>query len=267
MTDTQTMTNLSQLASQLATTAKGLHAKVKETKQAVTLTGLQLAGKIPTLEGLGDTVVFRLREMRNGLIACDTLGVWVGENGKVGVFTADLNPVGKTKILSYNSGINGHTIIEIEGLKFQIGFNPSQSHIEELVNLKVTGIDGEGSPKPEMVAPIPQPETPIYSDEIPSNVTLTIVKTGKQSRKFSTPLIDIETPTGEVLKNVICNADLTRIVETYGKGASFKIVGKAPRLNKEGLPIDSEGKVNKLKPAYMVQIADLQQTDFADLTV
>jgi hypothetical protein len=267
MTDTQTITNLSQLASQLANTAKGLHAKVKETKQALTLTGLQLKAKIPQLEGLGETVVFRLREMKNGLIACDTLGVWLGENGKVAVFSPDLTPVAKVKILSYNSGINGFTIVEIDGIKYQIGFNPSQSHIEELVNLKVTGIDGEGSPKPEMVAPIPQPEIPIYSDEIPNNVTLTVVKTGKQSRKFSSPLIDIETPTGEILKNVICNADLSRIVETYGKGATFKIVGKAPKLNKDGLPIDAEGKVNKLKPAYMVQIADLQQTDFSDLTV
>lgn len=267
MTDTQTITNLSQLASQLATTAKGLHAKVKESKQPLTLTASQLAAKIPTLEGLGETVVFRLREMRNGLISADTLGVWVGEDGKVGVYSPDLTPVKKAKILSYNSGINGFTIVEIEGLQFQIGFNPSQSHIEELVNLKVTGIDGEGSPKVDMVAPIPQPEIPIYSDEIPQNVTLKIVGVGKLSRKFSSPMVDIETPTGEVLKNVICNSDLSRISETYGKGATFKIVAKAPRLNKEGQPIDSEGKVNKLKPSYTVQIADLQQTDFSDLTL
>jgi hypothetical protein len=259
--------NLVEIANQLASTAKALHSKVREGGKALTLQASQLASKIPGLEGLGNLNLFRLRETRNGLIDCDTLGIWVGENGEVGVFTPDLIPVPKAQICSYNSGIRGYTIIELEGIFLKTGFNPASIHIEELVNLKVDGIDGEGVPKVVIVSDIPQPETPIYSDEIPHNVELKIIKTGKRSRKFDTPLVDVEVPTGKILKNVICNSELARIVETNGIGAKFKIVGKAPRVNKEGLPIDSEGKVNKAKPSYTVQIADLQLTDFSDLSI
>jgi len=38
-------------------------------------------------------------------------------------------------------------------------------------------------------------------------------------------------------------------------------------VNKEGLPIDSDGNVNREKPSWIVKIADLQGEDFSDLAI
>lgn len=271
MTATQkaTVLNLQETATQIATTAKALVRKVREEGKPVTLTASQLAAKIPQLKKLPpDLVIFRLIETRSGLVEGQSLAVWTDEDTTVKLFSPDLTPITEgVEFLSYNSGISGFYEFKLQGQTFRTGFNPSQTHIKQLVSMQSKGLDGEGLAPNDIVAPVPQPEIPIYSDVLPQNVPLEVISNNKVSRKYETPMITVKAPNGETFKNVICNSALESLVETHGIGAKFKIGDKAPRVNKEGQPIDANGKVNKLKPSYIVQIIDLQATDFSDLTI
>jgi len=265
-----TPVSLVTIANQLATTAKGLHEKIRATKRAQTLTAAALAGKIPALAPLGDTILFRLRLSRAGLIECDTIGIWAGEDGAVGVYGPDLRPIPGAEIQTWNATIKGQSIIVINGVALETGFNPSDTALDIVAGsgLEAPELSGEGTPPANLVAPIPQPEIPIHSEEIEIGKSYQIVAMGKLSKKFETPMVDVKNlETGEILSNLICNSELEKIASTYGIGAKFQIVGKAARVNKEGLPIDTEGKVNRAKPAYIVKIADLQGVDFSDMDI
>jgi hypothetical protein len=258
------------IAGQIATTAKALGEKIKTTGKPVILSANQLASKIPAIASLGDLPLFRARIAKNGLLEVDTIGLWVGETGEVGVYGSDLTYIPNAKILTWVAAIKGETIVEIDGVTLKTGFNASEACVEIIAKdgLNGAGLTGEGNPPTNLVSPIPQPEIPVYSDILPIDVVLEITKTGKTSRKFETPMVDaIDRATGEVFTNLICNADLQRIAETHGIGAKFKIVGKAPRLDREGNPIDATGKINRSKPAYVVKIADMQGDDFSNLTI
>ena len=265
-----TAIDLLSIAGQIATTAKALGEKIKSTGKPVILTATQLASKIPAIAPLGDLPLFRARIAKNGLLEVDTIGLWVGESGEIGVYGADLTPIPTAKILTWVAAIKGQTIVEIDGVTLKTGFNPSEHCIEIIATdgLNGPGLTGEGNPPVDLVSPLPQPETPIYSDSLPLDTVLEITKTGKTSRKFETPMIDaIDRATGEVFTNLLCNADLQKIAETHGIGARFKIVAKAPKLDREGNPVDATGKINRSKPAYIVKIADLQGEDFSNLTI
>lgn len=261
--------SLPTIASQLATTAKGLHDKIRSSKRAQTLTAAALAGKIPALAPLGDTVLFRLRLARTGLIECDTIGIWVGDDGAVGVYSPDLRPIPGAEIQTWNATIKGQTILIIKGVALETGFNPSDDALS-IYTVKQDLLDpdlvGTNTPPANLVAPIPQPEMPLHSEEIETGKSYEIVAMGKLSKKFQTPMVEVKNlETGEILSNVICNSELEKIASSYGIGAKFQIVGKAPRVNRDGLPLDTEGKVNRAKPAYIVKIADLQGPDFSDI--
>lgn len=260
--------SLPTIASQLATTAKGLHEKIRSSKRAQTVTAAALAGKIPALAPLGDIVLFRLRLARTGLIECDTVGIWVGDDGAVGVYSPDLRSIPGAEIQTWNGTIKGIAIVAINGIALETGFNPSDDALGIVTEkgLEAPELSGEGTPPANLVAPIPQPEIPLHSEEIQTGKSYEIVAMGKHSKKFQTPMLDVKNlETGEILSNVICNSELEKIASSYGIGAKFQIVGKAPRVNREGLPLDTEGKVNRAKPAYIVKIADLQGPDFSDI--
>jgi hypothetical protein len=267
---TETALSLSAIANQLETTAKGLHNIVRTSKRAQTLTGEALAKKIPTLSPLGDTVLFRIRLGRNGLILCDTVGIWVGEDNSVGVYGPDLRPIPGAEILKWTATIKGNTLIKIAGLVLEIGFNPSDTalgiYVDDGKNDNSPRLNGEGTPPVELVETIPQPEIPLYSEEMEIDVTYEILKMGKESKKYQSLMVDVKNlKTGQILSNVITNSELKKIVTTHGIGAKFQIVGKAVKTDKQGNPVDADGKVNRSKPAHIVKIADLQGLDFSDL--
>lgn len=278
-TATQTqVVNLLDVANQLKTTAVSLQQKVKESGKPVAIPAKAVSKKVTELAQLpADLVLFRLRESV-GVFECDTLCPFVDDDGNVTLFSPDLEPVTGFEFVSYTTGYSGNCIVRHEsGLQLQTPISTNQAHIEKLVGDNKRGLEGTGSPLPEYLSPVPQPEIPLYNDDLPQNQALEVVKTGKTTRQFQTPMVDVKTQSGTIIKNLICNADLQRIVERYGVGAKFQIAGKRPRLNKEGLPINEFGKTeaewkadkNKetWKPAQIVQIADLQGTDFSDLEI
>ena len=261
---TATQMNLLEIANQLALTAKGLQKKV-DSDGFVTVTATQLSGKMPELKVLKDTAIFRLRK-GDDCYKADTLTAYTDDNGEAKLYSADLSELTGFTALKYKSGISGHIDIQHKsGLELKISISTNDNHILELEETQSSGFEGEGMPKPDYLRLVPQPETPLYSDVLPHNVEIEILSNGRKSRKYETPLVTVKLPDGKIVKDVICNAALQRIYESSGNGSKFKIVGKRARKNKEGQPIDSDGKVNPSKPSYIVDIVNCQSIDFADL--
>ena len=256
--------DLLEVANQLASSAKGLQKTALETKKPVFVSVQSILKKLPDLSVLPpDLAIFRLRATESIFIA-DTLNVYELDGVTV-IASPDLELLDGFDFVSYKTGINGFCIVSFNGLTLKIAMSVSDSHVEDLINTGARGIDGSGKPDPSYLRKLPQPETPLYSDDLPQNVALTIVATGKTTQRFDTPLVDITDPKGKVYKNVITNSDLASIATKHGLGAKFKIIGKRARVNKDGQTIDSTGKFNLKKPSYIVQLLDMQGLDFSDL--
>ena len=256
--------DLLEVANQLSSSAKGLQKTALETKKPVFVSVQSILKKLPLLEALPpDLAIFRLRATDSIFIA-DTLSVYEFE-GETVVAASDLELVDGLEFASYKTGINGYCDVISNGLTLRVAMSVNDDHVQELVDTGAKGVDGIGKPDPSYLRKLPQPETPLHSTDIPQNTVLTIVATGKTTQRYDTPMVDITDPKGKVFKNVICNADLEKIVTKHGLGSKFKVLGKRARVNREGQPIDSTGKVNVKKPSYIVQIQDMQGLDFSDL--
>lgn len=256
--------DLLELANQIATTAKAIHKAVEEKKRPQSLKAEVLTKKCPEFKALPPTLtLFRVRKL-DDIFKCDTLTVYTSEDGVATIYTPELDVVDGFEFVKYKSGVSGFCEVKhTSGLTLRIGISVSDDERIEGSNDELDGV-----PLPHKLKLVPRPETPLHSEVIPVNDELEIVRNELRSREFKTPLVDVKIiRTGEILKNVICNAALERILDKYGIGGKFKVVGKRPRTNKKGEPIDANGKPNKLRPSWSVQITDCQGTDFSDLEI
>jgi len=258
--------DLLEVANQLASSAKGLQKTALETKKPVFVSVQSILKKLPELSVLPpDLAIFRLRATSDTTFDVNTLKVYE-LNGITVISSPDLEILDGFDFVNFKTGFDGFCVVSFNGLSLKINMSVSDSYSDILSETGVKGvIDGTGKPDPCYLGKLPQPETPLYSDDLPQNVALTIVATGKTTQRFDTPLVDLSDLKGKVYKNVICNSDLSSIATKHGIGAKFKIIGKRARVNKDGQPIDSTGKVNLKKPSYIVQLQDLQGLDFSDL--
>ena len=262
--ETPPVIDLLEVANQLASSAKSLQKTALETKKPVFVSVESILKKLPELAVLPpDLAIFRLRAT-DSIFLADTLNVYELE-GQTVIASPDLELLDGFDFVTYKTGINGFCVVSYQGLQLKIAMSVGDSHVDDLINTGAKGIDGSGKPEPRYLRKLPQPETPLYSDDLPQNVALTIVATGKTTQRFDTPLVDITDPKGKVYKNVITNSDLASIATKHGLGAKFKIIGKRARVNKDGQTIDSTGKFNLKKPSYIVQLLDMQGLDFSDL--
>ena len=262
--ETPPVIDLLEVANQLASSAKSLQKTALETKKPVFVSVQSILKKLPELAVLPpDLAIFRLRAT-DSIFLADTLNVYELE-GQTVIASPDLELLDGFDFVTYKTGINGFCVVSYQGLQLKIAMSVGDSHVDDLINTGAKGIDGSGKPEPRYLRKLPQPETPLYSDDLPQNVALTIVATGKTTQRFDTPLVDITDPKGKVYKNVITNSDLASIATKHGLGAKFKIIGKRARVNKDGQTIDSTGKFNLKKPSYIVQLLDMQGLDFSDL--
>lgn len=267
MTNAKTVNsiNLLEIGTQLALTAKGLQQKCDNQPYGVLIPTDMLAGKIPDLKKLGNVNILKMRKV-NDVYKCDTINLYVNNDGEVCIYSPDFQQLSDFECLSYKTGIGGHSIIEHKsGVQFTVAISCSDEHISELVADDKYFVEGQGLPLPSYLKLVPQPETPLHDNTIPHNEVLEIISTGKKSRKFSTPLISIKSESGQIFTDVIANAIVQRISENYGIGSKFKIVGKRARKNKEGQPIDVNGVISHDKPAYLVDVVDCQAPQFDDL--
>lgn len=267
MTNSKTVNsiNLLEIGSQLALTAKGLQQKCDNQPYGVVISTDLLAGKIPDLKKLGILNIFKMRKV-NDIYKCETINLFVNNDGEVCIYSPDFQQLSDFECLSYKTGNNGYCIIEHKsGVQFTVAISRSDEHSVELFEGDIKFIEGEGLPLPSYLKLVPQPETPLHDNTIPHNEILEIISTGKKSRKFDTPLISIKSESGQIFADVLANAIVQRISESYGIGSKFKIVGKRARKNKEGQPIDANGVITHDKPAYIVDIVDCQAPQFDDL--
>lgn len=263
-----TMLNLIEKAKQISTTGKALHEQVKKTGKPVTLNVKYLLDrkKFPELECLPlDTAVFQVRPVADGY-ECNTLKAYTSMTGEATIYQTNLEPLSGFTFIAYKSGISGHCDIKHEsGVELRIAISYSDEYVKEIVDKKSKVIEGEGAPLPHYLKQVPQPEIPLYSDQLPRDVELTVIATGLKSRKHQSPMVTATAINGEVFKNIICNAELLRIVEKHGLNAKFKIGSMREKPSKDDELIKNKGKVDKKKPAMIVQIIDLQGEDFSDL--
>jgi hypothetical protein len=255
--------DLLDMANQIATTAKSIHKLVEDTQRPQSIKAGKLVGKLPELKQLpSDLTLFRVRK-KDAIFQCDTLCAYMSDDGEALIYTTELDTVSDFKFIRHKTGIGGYCEIKhSSGLEFRIAISCSDdARIDD-------SVEAEGKPLPTYLAKVPRPEIPLYSVILPQNEELEIVSNGLKSREYGSALVTVKVvKTGEILKNIICNAALDRVLNKHGIGAKFKIAGKTPITNKKGEPIDANGKVNKVKPMWNVQIVDCQGTDFSDLSL
>lgn len=244
-----TIINLQELALQLEQTAKTIEAKVKDTDTRFNIGTGMLIKKVPGLKAF-DGNVFQARWTDEGMRIeiprlCKTY-----ENEEVVVQLPDLNYLSEVKYVSYVTGLGGYAVIEVGKQLFQIGITANL----DLEDDELDSIDGQGEPPIEVLGYEKRPEIPLKSDSIPLNEELIVIGNGKKSREYNTAMCDIKVvSTGEIIKNVLCNTQLERLIQKYGTDGNckFKITKK------------SKAKDNKTK----VSILDLNGVDFSDLEI
>lgn len=262
---TSKIINLIEIGNQLALTAKGLQKKVDDSTEPLNIQASLLVGKIPELKVIADKAILRLRKTEDGYRA-DAPNVWLNDDGEAILCYTDFALMEDFTAIKHKSGIGGYVDVKHKsGLILKISITTNEEHLEDLESNDSDGYEGEGMPLPSYLRLIPQPETPLYDDKLPVGVELTIISNGKFSRKYQTPLVTVKSATGEVFKDVICNAALKRIHETYGDGAKFKIISKHPKRNKKGETVTANGEVSATNHAWIVNILDCQSVDFSDL--
>lgn len=243
--------NLQQIASQLEQSAKTVEAKVKGTEERYNIPTSAIAKKVPELKNFGKSTIFQARwDKENECMRVDVPKVCKSyDTEKVITQLPDLEELSEVEYIKYVTGLGGYAVIKIENTNFQIGLTANLDLDDDELE-KFEGIDGTGEPPIEVLGYEKRPE--IHLKTIPENEELIVVANGKKSCKHETSMCDVKiSSTGEIVKNVLCNTQLERLIVQYGSegGCKFKITKKTKL---------KDGKTK-------VSILDLNGVDFSDL--
>lgn len=240
--------NLQELGAQLEQTAKAIEAKVKNTDTRFNIGAAMLVKKVPELKSFEGLTVFQARWTDDGLRieiprVCRSI-----ETEDAIIQLPDLEYLSEVKYINYVTGLGGYAVVEIGKQQFQIGLIANLDLEDDL------NAEGKGKPPVEVLGFERRPEIPLKSDAIPLNVELIVISNGKKSREYNTAMCDVKiAETGEIIKNVLCNTQLERLIEKYGSTGDcrFKVTKK------------TKVKDDKTK----VSILDLNGVDFSDLEI
>ncbi len=119
---------------------------------------------------------------------------------------------------------NRVTLKHSSGIKLIAAIVCSSDHLNQLQIEDEKFLEGDGEPPLEYLKAIPQPETPLHSPILPHNEVLEVITTGRKTKLFSTPLVDLKDSTGNVYRDVITNSELQQLLLDYGKGVKFEIL-------------------------------------------
>jgi len=245
--------NLQQIASQLEQSAKNIEAKIKGTDKRFNIPTNALLKKVPELKSFKNSTVFQARWTDEGMRVEFPRVCKSYDSEEVITQLPDLEPLDNVEYISYVTGLGGYAIVKVGNTNFQVGLTANLD-LEDDELEKFEGMEGEGKPPIEVMGYQKRPEIPLKSDVIPLNEELIVVSNGKKSREYNTPMCDLKvSSTGEIVKNVLCNSQLERLIVEYGsKGdCKFKITKK------------TQLKDGKTK----VSILDLNGVDFSDLDI
>lgn len=246
-TETKTV-NLQQIASQLEQSAKSIEAKVKGTDNRFSIPTSALIKKVPQLKNFGKHTVFQARWTDEGMRIEIPRVCKSYDTEEVITQLPDLEELSDVEYIRYVTGLGGYAVVKVGDTNFQIGLTANLDLDDE----KLEGAEGTGTPPVEVIGYEKRPEIPLKSDSIPLNEELIVIRNGKKSREYNTPMCDLKvSSTGEIIKNVLCNTQLERLIGEYGsKGeCKFKVTRK------------TQLKDGKTK----VSILDLNGFDFSDL--
>lgn len=279
-TNTPTITeiNLLDTANKIALSSKNLHKKCDSIHpKPLNLKASNLKKKLPQLENLPDNLtLFRMSKRESDKsYKVNTLTLF-SHNDEVVICTPDLNILDNFKTIKYKTGVSGYAIINHvpTGIHFRTSISSDPNYLMDLENSESEGEKGEGNPPINSLRRMPQPETPLHSPILPRNVALEITASGKTSKEYSTPLVDLkDCNTGEIYKDVLTNKEVQRILESFGIGAKFKIVkvrqrnGKGKGNGDRTNSTFSQNLAGSKQISYIVDILPLSGVDFSDLTI
>lgn len=232
--------NLIDLRDQLQATSTKIIEQVQQSHTPVTLTVGRLKGKCPDLDGLPENVAIFQCDPRENI---DLPPIWYGVglyalNDQVVVTAADLEILEGFEVVKHLSSFSGYAIINhVEsGIELQISTNYNDDFKAKFVaqNLEPTLV--KGAPDVKKLQELPRPEIPLKSKRIAVGQPLKIVEVTGTSRLYGTPLVNVETLNG-VVKNVLTNARLQRIAESFLEGehdGRFEIREKIAPRSKDG---------------------------------
>ena len=252
------MINLPEIAKNLAFKATAVQNQCKaQHPKPLNIKAKSLKQKIKALNQLPDDLVLFSMYVKND----DSIGVYTLSlyqlNGQVTIATPDLNILEDFKIIDWQSGIGARaTVKHKSGSQVIINFANNPDYLDRLTANEEEGHQGEQNPPIDYLKEIPQPETPLYSPIIPRNTPLKVIASGKHTRQFNTPMVDLEDANGEIYKNVITNHDLDRLVLDYGIGVEFEIV-KVSQFTKKDDDSKRYQKVEILRIDKSLDLADL----------
>lgn len=243
--------NLQQIASQLEQSAKTIESRVKGTDKRFNVPTGALLKKVPELKNFGKLTVFQARWTDEGMRIEIPRICKSYDSEKVITQLPDLEELDNVEYINYVTGLGGYGIIKVGNANFQIGLTANLDLDDDELE-KFEGIEGTGEPPIEVLGYEKRPEIPLKSDSIPLDQELIVIANGKKSREYDTPMCDLKvSSTDEIIKNVLCNSQLERLIAEYGsKGdCKFKITKK------------TKLKGGKTK----VSILDLNGVNFSDL--
>lgn len=249
-TKTKTV-NLQQIASQLEQSAKNIEAKVKGTDKRLSIPTSALSKKVPQLKNFGNSTVFQARWTDEGMKIEIPRVCKSYENEEVITQLPDLEELSDVEYTNYVTGLGGYAVVKVGDTNFQIGLTANLDLDDDELE-KFQGMDGKGKPPIEVLGYEKRPEIPLKSESIPLNEELVVINNGRKSREYQTPLCDVRvSSTGDVIKNVLCNTQLERLIEEYGTDGNCKFKVTRKTTSKDG----------KTK----VSILDINGYDFSDL--
>lgn len=240
--------NLQQIASQLEQSAKSIEAKVKGTDKRFCIPTSVLIKKVPELKNFANSTVFQARWTNEGMRIEIPRVCKSYEDERVITQLPDLEPLTKVEYINYVTGLAGYAVVKVGSANFQIGLTANL----DLDDDELQGVDGEGKPPVEVLGYEKRPEIPLKSDSIPVNEELVVIANGRKSREYDTPMCDLKvSSSGEIIKNVLCNTQLERLIIDYGSEGDCKF-----KITKKTQLKDGKTKVS---------ILDLNGVDFSDL--
>lgn len=253
---TTALIDLQQLGEQLALTAKPIHQAIDKSKKPFNLPANKLGNKVPELAKLGDLMIFRIsKDEEWGSYHSKTLALFLNDEGKPTVFTADLKPLDKVKFLHYSTGIKGFQTIEYQGLHLKIETSISREYRENLSDWGV--VEGEGVPDSKYLADVPHPTIPLK--DLSKDIVFQIVKPAGTDKRYDSQRYQIKNTKSNEEFEVFENSDMRDIIAEHGIPCEFKI-GDVRKRNGNG-----KGKKDKEADAYIVRLIDVKKPTFEDI--
>lgn len=255
--------DLTEIAAKLAKSSNIIQ-KVEESGKPVNIPTAAIVKINPALQPLSQySCLFRGWESKNGVVVVTPPTVFVDDSGNPALYTADLKPIEKVEFLGYKAGIGGWVDVKVGSLEIRCGISFSDD-FGDMVAANPTKYKDpiNGTPDPAVLDNLPSPETPIYTLEVGTVYSVHKI-TGRLSKKFQTPMVDlVNETTGEILTDVLTNTELDKLLAKYQGKTKFEVWNIRDRLNKEGEPLDAEGKTEAegdegWKPAKIVTLKSL----------